>query len=109
MSVLNTKLATGNASDVIIHNIGGATLPSEKLAVLDGDWAEHISEQSKPMTVNEDGNILKAPFSSASAFGLLYNKEVLEKTFPFVFKKICGQLLDHKILSLCETLPFRID
>lgn len=54
MSVLNTKLATGNASDVIIHNIGGATLPSEKLAVLDGDWAEHISEQSKPMTVNED-------------------------------------------------------
>lgn len=79
MSVLNTKLATGNASDVIIHNIGVATLPSEKLAVLDGDWAEHISEQSMPMTVDEEGNILKAPFSSASAFGLLYNKEVLEK------------------------------
>lgn len=78
MSVLNTKLATGNASDVIMHNIGIATLPAEKLAVLDGDWKEHISEQSYPMTVDDEGNVLKAPFSAASAFGLLYNKEVLE-------------------------------
>lgn len=99
MSVLNTKLATGNASDVIIHNIGIATLPAEKLAILDGDWAEHISEQSKPMTVDKDGNILKAPFSSASAFGLLYNKEVLKnagvelpiKNFD-EFKKACDKI-----------------
>ena len=78
MSVLNTKLATGNASDVIIHNIGVATLPAKKLAVLEGDWTKHISEQSLPMTVDGEGNVLKAPFSSASAFGLLYNKEVLK-------------------------------
>jgi raffinose/stachyose/melibiose transport system substrate-binding protein len=78
MSVLNTKLATGNASDVIMHNIGIATLPADKLAVLDGDWKDHISEQSYPMTVDSNDNVLKAPFSSASAFGLLYNKEVLK-------------------------------
>lgn len=78
MSVLNTKLATGNASDVILHNIGIATLPADKLAVLDGDWKDHISEQSYPMTVDSNDNVLKAPFSSASAFGLLYNKEVLK-------------------------------
>jgi raffinose/stachyose/melibiose transport system substrate-binding protein len=79
LNVVNTKLATGNASDIIIHNFGLTDVSANDLAPLTGSWVDKITETTKPLTVNDKGDVLKAPLGGESNMGLLYNKEVLAK------------------------------
>jgi raffinose/stachyose/melibiose transport system substrate-binding protein len=79
LNVVNTKLATGNASDILIHNFGLTDVSAKDLAPLEGEWVDKITDTSKPLTVNENGDVLKAPLGGESNMGLLYNKEVLAK------------------------------
>lgn len=78
LNVANTNLATGNASDIIIHNFGLTDVSAKDLAPLEGEWTEKITDITKPLCVDENGNVLKAPLGGESNMGLLYNKKVLE-------------------------------
>ncbi len=80
LNVVNTKLATGNADDIIIHVFGLTDVSAKDLAPLSGSWVDKIRSNVKPICVDPvSGEVLKAPFGSASNMGLLYNKKVLEK------------------------------
>lgn len=78
LNVLNTQLSTGNANDVILHNFGVTDVSSKDLAPLEGEWTDKITSTTKPLCVDENGNVLKAPLGGESNMGLLYNKKVLE-------------------------------
>lgn len=78
LNVANTKLTTGNAADIIIHNFGLTDVSTKDLAPLSGDWTDKITTISKPLCVDEGGNVYKAPLGGESNMGLLYNKKVLE-------------------------------
>ena len=80
LNVVNTQLATGNADDVILHNFGLTDISSKDLAPLEGDWTGKITSTTKPLCVDDSDQILKAPLGGESNMGLLYNKEVLEKS-----------------------------
>lgn len=99
LNVANTNLATGNAADVIIHNFGLTDVSAKDLAPLEGDWAEKITSTTKPLCVDVEGNVLKAPLGGESNMGLLYNKKVLEE---------CGIEMPianyDAFIAACETL-----
>jgi raffinose/stachyose/melibiose transport system substrate-binding protein len=78
LNVVNTRLITDNAADLIIHNFGLTDVSSQHLASLSGPWTSKITTTTKPLTVDESGNIKKAPLGGESNMGLLYNKEVLK-------------------------------
>ncbi|MFC3801992.1 ABC transporter substrate-binding protein [Cohnella sp. GCM10012308] len=78
LNIVNTKLATGNAGDIIIHNFGMTDVSAKDLAPLQGDWVDKITDTTKPLTVNDKGEVLKAPLGGESNMGLLYNKKVLQ-------------------------------
>lgn len=78
LSVVNTKLATGDSFDLLLGNKGCNMLYDDALAVLDGEWIENISTVSYAHCVNDAGEIKMAPLGSESNMGLLYNKRVLE-------------------------------
>lgn len=78
LNVANTQLATGNADDIILHNFGLSDVSAKDLAPLEGAWTEQITSTTKPLCVDENGNVLKAPLGGESNMGLLYNKKVLE-------------------------------
>lgn len=78
LNVANTQLATGNADDVILHNFGLTDVSAKDLAVLEGEWTEKITSTTKPLCVDAEGNVKKAPLGGESNMGLLYNKAVLE-------------------------------
>lgn len=79
LNVVNTKLATGNAGDVIVHNFGLTDVSASDLAPLDGEWIEHITTTTKPLCLDPEDNVLKAPLGGESNMGFLYNKRVLEE------------------------------
>ena len=78
LNVVNTRLITDNAADLIIHNFGLTDVSAEHLAPLDGPWVSKITSTTKPLTVDEKGVVRKAPLGGESNMGLLYNKKVLE-------------------------------
>lgn len=78
LNVANTQLATGNADDIILHNFGLSDVSAKDLAPLEGEWTDKITSTTKPLCVDEGGNVLKAPLGGESNMGLLYNKKVLE-------------------------------
>lgn len=78
LNVANTQLATGNADDVILHNFGLTDISAKDLAVLEGEWIEKITSTTKPLCVDTEGNVKKAPLGGESNMGILYNKAVLE-------------------------------
>lgn len=80
LNVANTKLATGNAADIIIHNFGVTDVSTKDLAPLSGEWTNKISTITQPLCVDKEGNVLKAPLGGESNMGLLYNKKVLEES-----------------------------
>lgn len=81
LNVLNTKGATGNLDDVIIASYNLGDMPYTQLEPLDGDWVEHVSDESLPLLKSPDGSgdLLYAPLGAASNMGLAYNKKVLEE------------------------------
>lgn len=79
ITVTNTKLSTGNAGDVIVHNLGLTDISAKDLAPLEGEWVDKITSITYPMCVDESGNVLKAPLGGESNMGFLYNKKVLEE------------------------------
>lgn len=79
ITVTNTKLSTGNAGDVIVHNFGLTDISAKDLAPLTGDWVEKITDTTYPLCVDESGNVLKAPLGGESNMGFIYNKKVLEE------------------------------
>ena len=78
LNVANTQLATGNADDVILHNFGLTDVSAKDLEPLSGDWIDKITTTTKPLCLDTEGNVLKAPLGGESNMGLLYNKKVLE-------------------------------
>ncbi len=78
LNVVNTRLITENAADLIVHNFGLTDVSAKDLEPLEGDWVEKVTMTTKPLTVDEAGNVLKAPLGGESNMGLLYNKKVLE-------------------------------
>lgn len=79
ITVTNTKLSTGNAGDVIVHNLGLTDISAKDLAPLEGEWVDKITSTTYPMCVDESGNVLKAPLGGESNMGFIYNKKVLEE------------------------------
>ena len=77
LNTVKTKLATGDAADIIIHPFGVFDIPSDSLEPLDGPWVEKITDVTKPNTLWKD-KVVKAPYGGQSNMGLLYNKKVLE-------------------------------
>jgi len=43
LNVVNTKLATGNAGDLIVHNFGLTDVSAKDLAPLSGEWPAAIT------------------------------------------------------------------
>ncbi len=78
LNVANTRLLTGNAGDLIVHNFGLTDIASGNLEPLEGEWTDKITTTTKPLTLDENGNVLKAPLGGETNMGLLYNKKVLE-------------------------------
>ena len=78
LNVVNTKLATGNAGDLIVHNFGLTDVSAADLAPLEGEWIDHITTTTKPLCMDPEGNVLKAPLGGESNMGFLYNRKVLE-------------------------------
>ena len=79
-NVIRTKLATGNAGDMFVCAYGLNVMPADLYAPLDGPWASNITSVTKPLCIRpSDGKLVKVPFSGQSNFGLIYNKEVLQK------------------------------
>jgi raffinose/stachyose/melibiose transport system substrate-binding protein len=76
LNSVKTKLATGDAADIIIHPFGVYDIPSDSLEPLDGPWVEKITDVTKPNTLWKD-KVVKAPYGGQSNMGLLYNKKVL--------------------------------
>ncbi len=79
LTVTNTKLATGNAGDIILHNFGLTDISEKDLAPLDGEWVGKITDTTYPLCVGSDGSVLKAPLGGESNMGFIYNKKVLEE------------------------------
>jgi len=80
LNVVNTKLATGNAGDLIVHNFGLTDVSAKDLAPLSGEWTDAITTTTKPLCVDTEGNVLKAPLGGESNMGFIYNKKVLEES-----------------------------
>ena len=79
ITVSNTKLSTGNAGDIIVHNFGLTDISAKDLAPLDGEWVDKITDTTYPLCIDESGNVLKAPLGGESNMGFIYNKKVLEE------------------------------
>ena len=79
ITVSNTKLSTGNAGDIIVHNFGLTDISAKDLAPLDGEWVGKITDTTYPLCIDEGGNVLKAPLGGESNMGFIYNKKVLEE------------------------------
>lgn len=78
LSVVNTKLTTGDSFDLLHGNKYTTMLYDDAIAVLDGDWVEHISPASLTHCINDAGEVKMAPLGSESNMGLLYNTHVLD-------------------------------
>ena len=48
ITVTNTKLSTGNAGDVIVHNLGLTDISAKDLAPLEGEWVDKITSTTYP-------------------------------------------------------------
>ena len=48
LNMVRTKIATGNADDIIVHPWGAYELPVDQLEPLDGPWAAKITAKAVP-------------------------------------------------------------
>ena len=81
LNMVRTKIATGNADDIIVHPWGAFELPVDQLEPLTGPWAAKITDATLPFCLNykDTTKIIKAPFGGQSNFGFIYNKSILQK------------------------------
>ena len=73
LSVVNTKLTTGNAGDILVCNKGLDMLYSEALVPMQGDWINRISDITDAFCSDKDGNYKAVPLGAETNMGLLYN------------------------------------
>lgn len=78
LSVVNTKLATGNGGDLLWGNKGIQMLYSDALVPLEGEWIKKMSDITKMFCMDDKGNYLAAPVGPENNMGLLYNEKVLK-------------------------------
>lgn len=79
LSVVNTKLTTGNAGDILVCNKGLDMLYSEALVPMQGDWINRISDITDAFCSDKDGNYKAVPLGAETNMGLLYNKDILKE------------------------------
>ena len=91
ITVANTKLSTGNAGDIIVHNFGLTDISAKDLAPLDGPWVGKITDTTYPLCIDEGGNVLKAPLGGESNMGFIYNKKVLEEAGVQIGRASCRE------------------
>lgn len=78
-NVLKTKLATGDASDIIFFNSGStmqALNPEKNFVDLTNEPFQANVEDSFKQTVTVNGKVYGAPYTSTSVGGWFYNKKV---------------------------------
>lgn len=77
-NLVKTRLATGTMTDLFVYNSGSlfqAINPDKFLVDLSNEpWQASVQEAFKRVVTSEDGAVRGAPFSTASAGGILYNK-----------------------------------
>lgn len=78
LSVVNTKLATGNGGDLLWGNKGLQMLYSDAFVPLEWEWMDKMSDITKMFCMDDAGNYLAAPVGPENNMGLLYNEKVLE-------------------------------
>lgn len=127
LTVLNSKLATGNAADLLLSNNDINTMPEDALVTMTGDWIENITNVSKAFCTDDEGNVKLAPLGSEANMGLVYNQDVLDAagvTLPIAnydeFLDACAKIKDAgyipvyvsnkeswtaQILVLCSMTP----
>lgn len=81
-NLVKTKLATGTMEDVFTYNSGSlfqAIDPAKNLLDLTSEpWQKNVVSSFYP-TVSVSGKIYGAPYGSAMAGGMIYNKDVFAK------------------------------
>lgn len=78
-NLLKTKLATGDASDIIFYNSGSllqALNPEQNLVDLTNEPFQANIEDSFKQTVSFNGKVYGAPYQSSGVGGWFYNKKV---------------------------------
>lgn len=82
-NMVKTRLATGEAGDIIQYNSGSlfqALRPSETLADLtDLPGQANIIDSFKPVVTAPDGTVRGVPFGAAMGGGVYYNRKVYEE------------------------------
>jgi raffinose/stachyose/melibiose transport system substrate-binding protein len=82
-NMVKTRLATGEAGDIIQYNSGSlfqALRPSEALADLtDLPGQANIVDSFKPVVTAPDGTIRGVPFGAAMGGGVYYNRKLYEE------------------------------
>lgn len=79
LSVVNTKLTTGNAGDILVCNKGLDMLFSEALLPMQGEWVNRISDITAAFCSDDEGSYKAVPLGAETNMGLLYNKDILEE------------------------------
>ncbi|MBC7738915.1 MAG: extracellular solute-binding protein [Candidatus Saccharibacteria bacterium] len=82
-NMVKTRLATGEAGDIIQYNSGSlfqALPPAETLADLtDLPWQANIVDSFKPVVTAPDQTVRGVPFGAAMGGGVYYNRKVYEE------------------------------
>lgn len=80
--LLKTRMATNvDVPDVIAYNnLFTAAQTMAYLVPMDGEWIDKLNTEHLEAVyrLQEDGNVYCAPYGSATALGLIYNKQVME-------------------------------
>lgn len=101
--LIKTRLATDtDVPDILAqNNIFVYEQIKEYFVPHDGEWIEKLNPEhrEKIYTMSQDGEIYMAPYGSATALGLIYNKQIMEENGIEVPIMSYSELLDA-----CETL-----
>ncbi|HEY5587020.1 MAG TPA: ABC transporter substrate-binding protein [Ruminiclostridium sp.] len=80
LNVIRTKLASGDATDLVDIAADQTTIPTTYYEPLDGPWAASLNPlMAAKVTRASDKKITTAPYSAMSYLGAIYNKEVFAK------------------------------
>lgn len=101
--LVKTRLATKTDVPDILADSNGYTGEQIKayFEAYDGEWIDKLNPDHLETTyaLQEDGNIYMAPYGTATATGLIYNKKIMEEN------GISLPIMSYSdLLSACETL-----
>lgn len=113
-NLVKTRLATGTITDLFTYNSGSllrALNPGQFMADLSNEpWQADVQETFKSVVSTPEGAIVGAPFSTASAGGILYNKPVYERlglSIPKTWDEFLANneviLKDGKVAPIIQT------